>query len=89
MGYGEGIGMKSVRILITSGDGETHVTEVKSSVWLKKAGIRKCGDQYILDLAIARVEMPEDVGYEFVEDLVLLLPYRERKKLGEALLASV
>ncbi len=81
--------MKNVRIIITSGDGKTHVTEVRSSVWLEKAGMRKCNGSYILDLAVAKVEMPEDVGYEFVEDLALLLSYRERKKLGEALLASI
>ncbi len=81
--------MKNVRISIISGNGETHVTEVKSSVWLKKAGMRKCNGSYILDLDIARVEMPIEIGYEFVEDLALLLSYHEREKLGEALMASI
>jgi len=81
--------MKNVRIVITSGDGKTHVTEVKSSVWLEKAGMRKCSDSYVLGLAVAKVEMPEDVGHEFVEDLALLLTWRERKKLAEVLSESV
>ncbi len=81
--------MKNVKIYLISGDGEKQITEVKTSVWLKKVGMRRCDGSYILNLDVVQVEMPDNIGYEFIEDLTLLLSHKERKKLGEVLLASV
>ena len=80
--------MESVKISIMAGDGKTHVVETQASVWLKKVGLLKRNGNYILNLDAVEVEMPAKIGYEFVEDLALLLDYEERKRLGEALQAS-
>ncbi len=80
--------MKSVKISILAGDGKTHVVETQASVWLKKVGLLKRNGTYIFSMDPVEVEMPAEIGYEFVEDLALLLDYDERKKLGEALQAS-
>lgn len=78
-----------VRISMNAGDGKKHVVEVDASVWLRKISVIKRSGRYYLGLDAVEIVMPEEVGYEFIEDTALMLPYRDRKRLAEALSESI
>jgi len=78
-----------VIISIISGEGKTNVTEVNSHVWLNRIALKTVNGDYHFIFDSIEMTMPSELGYEFMEDMVLLLPYEGRKKLICVLAESV
>ncbi len=78
-----------VLISIISGAGKTNITEVNSRVWLDHIALKTVNGDYHFILDTLEMTMPSVVGYKFLEDMALLLPFEDRKKLMGILSESI
>ncbi|GCC11827.1 hypothetical protein IPdc08_01890 [archaeon] len=78
-----------VTVSIISGEGKKNVTEVNSHVWLNRTALKTVNGDYHFIFDSIEMTMPSELGYEFMEDMVLFLPFKDRKKLMEMLMGCV